>query len=199
MKDLLTEDQAWALLRGHIDDIRTCLVAGWNAWRDLGSRVPDHVVRFDSTTRAGIINNEIVAEARRRFHNVPGVNVTAQGRMVVLVFGGILILRFKKIDRNFRTRNVPTRQAQRFQYQMEMEGLPPEATVVVAGYLLTALQDAVHGNWLVCSYGTGLEWKIPLDSLTSSSPALLQTAPDPARPPVRSAKIQPIEKEETGG
>lgn len=197
MTTLLTADEAWALLQGHVDDIRACLVAGWNVWDDLGNRVPEHRIKFDSTTRAAIVNNAIAAEANKRFYNVAGVNVARKGRTLYLTFGGDIILRFKKVDRNFRTRNIPTKQALRLEYQMEVTGLPPKATVVVAGYLLNALQDSVQGNWLVCSVGADVEWKIPLDIAPPPPPPLLMRNPnDPVGPTVSSAKVAAKEAQE---
>src|SRR5690606_33472964 len=131
----------------------------------------------------------------KRFYNVPGVTISRKGRMLNLIFGGEIVLRFKKVDRNFRTRNVPTRQARRLEYQMEVAGLPPKATVIVAGYLLNALQDGVQGNWLVCSKGAEVEWKIPLDA-TAPPPGMLLPASgpnDPVAPNVKSAKVAPKE------
>lgn len=198
MNDLLTAGEAWGRLQGHVDDIRACLVAGWNVWDDLGDRVPEHRIKFDTTTRAGIVNNAIAAEASKRFFDVPGVRVTRKGRMLNLIFGGDIILRFKKVDRSFRTRNVRTKQAVRLEYQMQVEGFPAHATVIVAGYLLTALQDAVQGNWLVCSKGTDLEWKIPLDATPPPSPLLKQdpNGGDPVGPTVKSAKVAVEEAQE---
>ncbi len=198
-KVLLSDQEAWSILEPFIPDIHACLVAGWNCWRDLGERVPEHVVRYDSTTRAGIVYNEIIAEARKRFFGVRDVNLQSRGRTLLLIFQGVLVLRFKKIDRNFRTRNVPTKQVVRMQYQMELQGLPPEATQVVAGYLLNALQDSVSGNWIVCPMGRSYEWKLPLGDQQPPPALPIQNPNDPAGPSVRSARVAKEEREAKGG
>jgi hypothetical protein len=189
MKTLLTEAEARALLDAHTSDVRACLLAGWAAWTELGELVPHHRINLGSRSRASIVHDAITAEARKRFHNRPGVNVLKQHGFLVLVFDGRLVLRFKKLDDRFRTAGIATRQRMRFEYQMHLEGLDAQTTNVVAGYLLTQLQDEYQGMWIVCSDGGDLQWKV---SLVPSMPATLASATAPSEPP--APKVRPVAK-----
>ncbi len=193
MKVLLTEDEARRLLDGFLGELRACLLAGWNTWRDLGEQVPGHRIKFGARSRASIIHDAIVDDAWRRFYNVPGVNRMKSRGLLVLVFGGVLVLRFKKFrSPRFKTSGIRTEQAQRFskQLSLELQGLSPEATNVVAGYLLTELQDEYQSMWVVCSNDSEIEWKIPLTGFGPSPAMAGAGAPTPQRPPVRSAIVE---------
>ena len=72
------------------------------------------------------------------------------------------MLRFKKYRSGLRTSNVSTYQQLLFAWQAEMDGMPPAATKVVAGYLLNRLQDDIDRMAITCSRGPELRWTIEI-------------------------------------
>ena len=181
---LLSADEAQTILDPHIDDLRACLRAGWDAWQALTEAMPVVGVHTSNRTRAGIVYDGIATEARKRFHNKPGVSLMTKLGFLVVVFDGRLVLRFKKYRPGLRTSNVLTYQQFSFAWQAEMDGTPPAATKVVAGYLLNRLQDDIARMAITCSLGPELRWTIEIpDAWTDAAlPTPIPAVPDPEEP-----------------
>ncbi len=192
---LLSADEARAILDPHIDDLRACLDAGWNAWQALGEAMPEASVRTSNRTRAGIVYDAVAAEARLRFRNKPSVDLTSRLGFLIVVFDGRLVLRFKKYRYGLRTSSIPTHQQLSFTWQAEMDGMPPDATKVVAGYLLNHLQDNIARMAITCSVGPNLRWIIEItDAPAAAAPPTPMFAPpgvgEPSAPVVRTARTE---------
>ena len=74
---------------------------------------------------------------------------------VLWIFGGLklwlfetasVVIRFKKMDEDGRSRNYPTRQARDFDAQLELPGLPPKPDRLTVGYLL----DETGTEFVIC-------------------------------------------------
>lgn len=61
--------------------------------------------------RASIISNQMLANARRVFDNVPGVRVDDVPGYTGLLVGDNIFIRMKKADENLMSRNYPTKSA----------------------------------------------------------------------------------------
>jgi hypothetical protein len=61
--------------------------------------------------RANIISNQMLANARRVFDNVPGVRVDDVPGYTGLLVGDNIFIRMKKADENLMSRNYPTKSA----------------------------------------------------------------------------------------
>ena len=192
---LLSADEAQAILDPHIDDLRACLSAGWRAWQALCEAIPVARVRTSNRTRAGIVYDAAVAEARMRFLNKPGVHLMSRLGFLVVVFDGRLVLRFKKYRHGLRTGGIPTHQQLSFAWQAEMDGMPPAATKVVAGYLLNRLQDGIARMAITCSVGPNLRWCFDIaDAAAAAASPTPMPAPShaggPSPPVVRIARTE---------
>ena len=191
---LLSADEAQAILDPHIDDLRGCLSAGWRACQEFCEAIPVARVRTSNRTRAGIVYDVAVAEARMRFLNKLGVHLMSRLGFLVVVFDGRLVLRFKKYRHGLRTGGIPTHQQLSFAWQDEMVGMPPAATKVVAGYLLNRLEDGIARMAITCSVGPNLRWCFDIaDAAAAASPTPMPEpshARGPSPPVVRIARTE---------
>ena len=96
------------------------------------------------------------------------------GRFLISI-GGRLLVQFKKLDRDFGTRNYPTRTAQRFDAQRVIEGCP-RGTRVTVGYQLNSTAQELATVAVVCQGSLSPLWwyelgvEEPVAALSSSSP-----------------------------
>lgn len=112
------------------------------------------------SARAMNINSHIVGRARRGIVDMLGMRVSIRGGRVLIVIEDKLRLSFKKLNRNLRSRNYPTKQALAFVGQrlavnnedmvpeigpvqgVLLTELPPEMTNLIAGYRPNELETA---------------------------------------------------------
>ena len=194
---LLSADEAQKILDPHIEDLRACIRVGWHDWETLTQAMPVVGVRTSNRTRAGIVYDAIATEARKRFRNKPGVDLLSELGFLIVVFDGQLALRFKKYRYGLRTSNIATHQQLSFAWQAEMDGLPPAATKVVAGYLLNRLQDDIARMAITCSVGPDLRWTIDVaDAPTAATRPIPITATSDAGEPTPPV-VRPARGEET--
>lgn len=115
-------------------------------------------VRADHDSRAAL--NSIYALAwkgyEREFGDTPGLHLLNMRGLNVLNIADKVVARAKRVDANGRHVNNPTEQQKRFDRQLPLEGLPPEAVRIVIGYELDPAYSTVErvivrhtkGDWL---------------------------------------------------
>jgi hypothetical protein len=93
-------------------------------------------------THASVIHDLMVDNIKKRFANDHKVNCFyKKGLFHLLVDNGDIVIRFKKLDRNLRTHNIPTQQSFNFTHQMSM--FNPPATNLNAGYQTVGLKHRI--------------------------------------------------------
>jgi len=98
---------------------------------------PSVLIEHDARAQASCTYTHMVAAADRRFVAREGVvPLEIRGLKVWLFEGAGIVVRFKKMDEDGRTRNYPTKQALAFDRQLELPGIPPKPVRLTAGYLL---------------------------------------------------------------
>lgn len=98
---------------------------------------PEILIEHDVRAQAGCTYTHMVAAADRRFVERPGVRLLdIRGLKVWLFESASVVVRFKKMDEDGRSRNYPTKQARDFDRQLELPGLPPKPLRLTVGYLL---------------------------------------------------------------
>ena len=157
MNDLLSEDAAWALLAPHLRLIGDCLREGvdrFNAERE-------HAGPVSTRSRASLVHDYAAEAAERAFDGTDGVELVRDHGFLVIVVDQRVLIRFKKLTNRLETRGIRTHQAQLWDAQEPLPGMPP-VTHLVAGYVLGDLGD-LDRLVLVCArYGRRL-WTIDLD------------------------------------
>jgi hypothetical protein len=98
---------------------------------------PAVLIEHDSRAQANCTYSHMVASADRRFIGRDGVRMLdVRGLKLWLFEDASVVVRFKKMDEDGRSRNYPTKQAKDFDAQLELPGLPPKPVRLTAGYLL---------------------------------------------------------------
>lgn len=172
-KKLITPDH-----RRFIED---CIKGGLADYDNISYYSPEARRDHTQSVRAAIRNCHIVARAHRAIIDMPDLRVSMKGNRVLFIVADKVRLSFKKLDKNLRSHNYPTRQALDFLNQRSDSTLfgsdtYSEITNVVAGYkhnsteteyelFITCPSDA-YNNW---------EWKLSgeeeINSFLSSIPS----------------------------
>lgn len=98
---------------------------------------PAVLIEHDVRAQATCTYTHMVAGADRRFLGLEGVRLLEiRGLKLWLFEHASIVVRFKKMDEDGRSRNYPTKQAKAFDAQLELPGLPPKPVRLTAGYLL---------------------------------------------------------------
>src|SRR5260370_20957516 len=98
---------------------------------------PAALIEHDMRAQATCTYAHMVEAADRRFWEWDGVrSLEIRGLKLWLFEHASVVVRFKKMDEDGRSRNYPTRQAKAFDAQLELPGLPPKPVRLTVGYLL---------------------------------------------------------------
>lgn len=171
----LTRAEAENLLKPHYERFHGCVRP---AWDDYISKYPPEVrMIHTSRTKANIVRDHMVARACQAFEDVPSVRLlTHRGYFLVHVEGKVL-LRFKKLGKNRRSSNYPTKQAVAYMDNLPLDGIP-ESTRLDVGYQLNDLQTMIATVLINCPRWQGTEWVIDLEvELQSSIPQVHEITP----------------------
>jgi len=153
------------------------------------------VSRPDAGFRSHLMQQFMVDEARKRFGNVPGVQIFERkndddepnaGRFLVS-FDDQVLVQFKKFDPDFKTRNYPTPAAIRFDGQESLPNIPG-GTRLSVGYQLDATGFDLASVAVVCQGLYRPNWWYELED-PSGRIAILPPA-EPLRPAQVRAKEQ---------
>jgi hypothetical protein len=114
---------------------------------------PDMLIDHDATAAAKIMWCHMLAEAERRFADIPRVVLKDIRGMKVWLINDTAVLRLKKLDEDGRTRNYPTPQQRDFDRGDTLPGLPSEAMRLSAGYVLDPVGRSI--DWVMISRPNG--------------------------------------------
>ena len=130
-------------------------------------------------TKANIISDFIQTNITNSFSDTEGVTAGVFNDVFGLNIGNELFVRFKKMDKAFKTGNVSTTQQQNFQTQKCILGFPDQPTFVFAGYIPDSTWLNVTGFYIACWDGKTLEW---FDEFGNSSYEQFEIKFDPTDP-----------------
>ena len=98
---------------------------------------PAVLIEHDTRAQASCTYAHMVSAADRRFLGRTDVRLLEIRNLKLWLFESAqIVVRFKKMDEDGRSRNYPTKQAKAFDAQLELPGLPPKPLRLTVGYLL---------------------------------------------------------------
>jgi hypothetical protein len=156
LAETLSLDETESLLAPHLERLANCIQAGWDKWLQLQSDPAGYAVPLHYRTRASFVN------VKEQFANVRGAEIPDNPRgLRLLTLENQITIRFKKLDKHFQSRNIPTNQQVAFARQLSLEGIPP-LTRLTAGYILNQLQTDIATIAITKPAGSSLEWSFTL-------------------------------------
>jgi len=190
MKHLTTKSEAEGLLLPHVETVQRCLREGWEEWLRLRDRELERGNTYSPRARANIVYDLVAERARAAFDGVEGVAVLRKHGFLVLLFGGRIAMRFKKLRPDLKSTGIRTNQQRLFAEQEEMPGIPATATFLIAGYVLDPTQAQIDRLVVTCSDGLGICWVLDLDFARGRREVVSigSAIEAPAPPEVRSAR-----------
>jgi hypothetical protein len=188
---ITTEEDGKRCLDQYISTLTECIEDGFKRYFKLP---PKALVDFTPRSRASIINDFIRAEARKRFYDIPSIQLYEIRGLFLLDFGEIQ-LRFKKLDKQLRPHNIPTNQTRIFMVQGQLPGLPM-ATKVIAGYQPNVSYSDIEYMGILCPDNNGYLWQIDLNKI-SRSPIPLER-PETDMPNIEKGNVTLKEGVENG-
>jgi hypothetical protein len=153
---VLDEEAARQILGPHESSLQAVFQSA--LWRYLQHPPADRAA-YTLNAEATIFNSFLLDEARKTFANTSGISFHNNQLLEVINFLDLILLRFKRVDENFRTSNNPTSRSEAFSGQSELEGLPPVTTHLNAGYRLNEIRTRYAGAWLICPNRTTIRYK----------------------------------------
>ena len=112
---------------------------------------------LDRSARAMIINQYWYSFANLALGDDPGVMSGIDQLQRFLVIDERIILRFKLIDRNFDSRNYPTKRATQLRLQFPFKGLR-ESEWLEFGYRLDLTGTVIQDAFVLLRVGTRIMW-----------------------------------------
>lgn len=130
-KPILDQNHCMGVLEPHLTLLHACVLNGFNTYQRMP---PDIKAQYDERATTAAVYAHIMHAVVADFVSVSGVSVIDSKGLKVLNFSDKLVARFKKVNEAGRHRNALTKQQERFDKQLRLPNLPPEATRVTIGY-----------------------------------------------------------------
>ncbi|HTN36046.1 MAG TPA: hypothetical protein VL053_03170 [Arachidicoccus sp.] len=148
-----------------LDSIHKHLVSsiheGFEDWlkiREFINNFEGGPVNYKPRTKAGIIHEHIEKYIRINLADTEGVIIDEFNGVFGIHLQDELFIRFKKMDKDYATSNISTRQHRTFIKQGQIEGFPEKPTFLFAGYLPDNTWSTIKGVYVACWVGKNLEW-----------------------------------------
>ncbi len=174
---ILSEQQSREVFGSRTDILRECIEFAWDRYLAMP---PEIHVDLTPRSRASIVHDFIVSEARKRFFNDSGVQLVTRRGLFTIDFGEVQ-LRFKKFNGQLRPQSIPTNQTRAFMIQEELPGLPLP-TKLTAGYKLDNIQQNIECIAVVCFSDDRCAWFFELERLPKVEPVRFPHYPVPVQP-----------------
>jgi hypothetical protein len=181
-------DQAQLDLQPYIDRLRRCVE---DAIKTFLADQAAHLHLMRVGTQANVLRDYIVANIRAEFpEDEAGVSHSTRNQLFLLNIQNRYFLRFKKLDRRLRTRNIPTQLSLDYLLQRPLVLFPTlePATHLNVGYQ-PGMTLASSSFWITCPDGDVLDWKLSLTEPVEPTP-LRVLSPTP-KPKPSGARVRP--------
>lgn len=158
---IISKPDALAELQPYLDVLLECFEVAWQKWRDDS---PQLFAKPKASLRAAALHGLIEEQVRMRLGAEPRLRIIEKGQRFLLGVHGRMVLRFKKLDEEYRTRTYPTRTARCFDAQGPLPTLEEAADLprVTVGYRLNQLATQLLEVVVVFSVDKEVCWLEPL-------------------------------------
>lgn len=152
-----------AILDPYLAKIRQCIT---QAWEDYKRECYSIRHKATARSRASNVHDNMVYHAKIIFSEMDGVRYFEKRNLFLLIIQDILCIRFKKLDENMISRNIPTQQTLSYlSQQFEIPDLPIPKNLI-AGYILNETQTEIDKCLVTLPVGTKhVRWHLDLEPI----------------------------------
>lgn len=148
-------DDAMGALDPIFDELDAICRGGLARYREYPAEV---LLEHSRRTAANCVYDHMAVDAERRLLDCAGVVFKDIRGLKVWIVGQVVTIRFKRMDEDGRSRNYPTKQAQDYDRQMQLPGLPSPPVNLTVGYLPNATETEVVRVQVARPLGKMIDW-----------------------------------------
>lgn len=200
MKSILPLEEAESILNVHFEVIAKCISDGFedyqgfiNEWNR--NKKP---INFEKRTIANLVHDFIKDRVKQQYFQIENVETKEFNKIFGLHIDKKFLIRFKKINADYTTSNVKTKQTRNFEKQVEIEGLPKQATFLYAGYIPNPTWTSIKDIFIMCKKGGNVIWIKNLTSFTEQTQITFESAEQNKIKQPSRVKVKVTERKETG-
>jgi hypothetical protein len=120
----------------------------------------------NKTVKSNLVRSYVVDRLKKLVIENSNLRLIEKQRMLVVAIGDKLRVRFKKLDKKYRSQNVRTKQSLEFRNRtITFNG--QQALPMDAGWRVDRLYNEISDVHFVCPDGVGNLWRIPLTDLAA--------------------------------
>jgi len=147
---------------------------------------------YCNRTKACMVSDLINKYVQIELSGIDGVRFSKKYGCNYVIIKDQLTIKFKKMDKNLQTSNIPTQQVERFVCQRSLwtdNEMPPPVTNIFAGYTWDSLHNDCTGIFITCPQGKTNKWYLEL-GLGNVAEVLPFRSSDDAEPKPRRARAR---------
>ena len=166
MRNILSKDEVDGLLEKYYPRIITSIEEGFNDYLDIirYKSSKGELTDYSPRTIASLIHDSIRMRITREFSEAPEVITRDFNGIFGLLLEGKLLIRFKKLNEDFTTANIPTLQTKNFDNQESIEGFP-KAHDLYCGYVHDGAWSSIRNIYIICREGDMTLWAKDLSNV----------------------------------
>lgn len=180
----VSQSEAESLIKPHYQLLLGCYKDAWSQWQRLEAEEPD----LGARTRATYLSDRIWYLVKLRFQGVDGVRVFENTTIRVLIIDERLMIRFKKLDKRLRSKNVQTKQQVLWVLQLPIPDIP-DMPRLTFGYVLNRLQTDIERFAVTMPKGKSVAWW--LDVVLDEGDSVVTPFAMPVEEPKRTRTVKP--------
>lgn len=191
-QNLLSKEEVIKLVKPYAEKIYDKIFLGFSDYLFHDSDV-GHI--HDKTTKSNVIRSRIINRIKELILEMPKWRWVVKNRMICIVIEGKIWLRFKKLNNNFRTRNVSTDQVDDFRDQKKLEKTIASKYINVdIGWLLNEFYNEIKDIYIVAPDGDKNMWRVrfkPQGIQTGTVIPMFRDTKEDQKNQILIAKIKP--------
>lgn len=190
-RNILTFEEANQILAPHYPKIAKSILEGFEDFQKTSICISERIGFFQSKTRtkACLIHDLISNRIKLNFLGEDKIEVGEWNGIFGLKISENILIRFKKLNEDYSSSSLPTKQSRAYLKQLPIEGFPDEPTFLFAGYIPDKSWTGVKGLYITCWNGNENVWVNNILKHISSTQTTLSIETK-VQEPVKRVKIK---------
>lgn len=171
MKKILNSKETDLILEPHYTKIVDAIsksFADYLQVSDLFNNNGRNVV-FKKATIASMVHDFTKERIKKAFADIEDLETKDYNKIFGFHLKGKVLIRFKKINKDFTTSNIQTKQTINYSKQIEIEGMPESPTYLYAGYMPNETWTGIKNIYIICKQEKNLLWQKDLTGITEQT------------------------------